>query len=492
MAMGIAVSMAGTALAGCSSGKEEKAKTATEQKETEEKDAEKKETTKQDDGKKETEKQDAKDQETAGQETEEAEEAKGEDGADANKETVTLKFWKAAANDDRNAWWENTIAEFEKAYPEIKIEYLGVAGDDSAFNQKLDMAFAAGEMPDVISSYCEASYITRGLLEPLDTYFANWEYKDQIPEVYLDQVRAMDFANEDKKLYTIPFGGNVQCMYARADILKEKGMEIPDNWEDFFAAAEAATDKDQGLYGYIIHGGSGGANALEMLMYSYSGITDFFIDDKCTLNDPKNVEFVEKYLGNYGSLTSEDDINKGWPEMAAQYQSGKAVLMMHNLGSAQANYDAFKNDENVVKAVPLPKGVDGKLTLPTSKPTGNMITAASEHKEEAWKFVSWLAEKEQASAYEQMMGNLPVNSEAIKDSWVQDISYMKMGADAYTGADTQFCNFPYYLPNFTNIETNYAMPNMQKVLLGQMSVQDFMDGWARELQKEYDKVVLGK
>lgn len=244
LAMGLAVSMAGTALAGCSGSKEEKSKTVAEQKETEEKGTEKKETVKQDDEDKESQSQEGKDQNTAGQETEKA--AKNEDEADGNKETVTLKFWKASANDDRNAWWESTIAEFEKAHPEIKIEYLGVAGDDSAFNQKLDMAFAAGEMPDVISSYCEASYITRGLLEPLDTYFENWEYKDQIPEVYLEQVKAMDYASEEKKLYTIPFGGNVQCMYARADILKEKGLEIPDNWEDFFAAAEAATDKDQG------------------------------------------------------------------------------------------------------------------------------------------------------------------------------------------------------------------------------------------------------
>lgn len=49
---------------------------------------------------------------------------------------------------------------------------------------------------------------------------------------------------------------------------------------------------------------------MEMLMYSYSGITNFFIDDKCTLNDPKNIEFMEKFLGGYGKTTSEDDINK--------------------------------------------------------------------------------------------------------------------------------------------------------------------------------------
>lgn len=407
-------------------------------------------------------------------------------------EEVTLTFWKASASDERNAWWEETLKQFEEENPGIKVEYLGIAGDETTFNQKLDMASAAGEMPDVISTYCDANYIIRDLLEPIDDYFNSWEYKEQIPETYLDQVRAMDYASEDKKLYTIPAGGNVQCMYARTDLLAEKGLEVPATWDEFFQAAEATTDKDNGIDGYIIRGGAGGANTLEMLMYSYSGITDFFVDDVCTLNDPKNVEFVEKFLGGYGTLTSEDDVNKGWPEMAAQYQSGRAVLLLHNLGSAQANYEAFGSDENVVKAAPLPKGVDGKRTLPTSRPAGNMISSTSEHKEEAWKLISWLAEKEQTSAYEHMMGNLPVNTEAVKDSWIQDTSYMKMGADAYNDPDAQFCNFPYYLPNFSNIETNYGMPNLQKVLLGQMEVQEFLDGWAAELQKEYDTVVLGK
>lgn len=102
------------------------------------------------------------------------------------QEETTLTLWRATANDDRNAWWEETLKKFEEENPGIKVEYLGVAGDDAAFNQKLDMASAADEMPDVISAYCEANYITRELLEPLDTYFETWESKDQIPETYLE------------------------------------------------------------------------------------------------------------------------------------------------------------------------------------------------------------------------------------------------------------------------------------------------------------------
>lgn len=420
--------------------------------------------------------------------TQQGQEQSGQQEQGTDKE-ITLTLWRATANDVRNAWWEETLARFESQNPGIKVEYLGVAGDDAAFNQKLDMAAAAGEMPDIISTYCEANYIIRGLIEPVDGYFNNWEYKDQIPETYLDQMKSMDYNSEAPKLYAIPFGGNVQCMYARTDLLTAAGKDIPATWDEFFTAAEAANDKDNGIYGYIIRGGAGGANALEMLMYSYSGITDFFIDGKCTINDPKNVEFVERFLENYGTLTSEDDINKGWAEMAAQYQSGKAVLLLHNLGSAQANYEALGNDERIVKAAPLPAGIDGKVTLPTAKPCGNMITAASEQKDAAWKLVSWLAEAEQAGSYEQMMGNLPVNTEALKADWIQNTSYMKMGADVYSDAESQFCIFPYYLPNFTNIETNYGMPNLQKVMLGQMGVQEFLDGWAAELQADYDAVM---
>lgn len=415
--------------------------------------------------------------------------AKGTDANDAGTEETTLTFWKASANEERNAWWEETIAKFEEEHPEIKVEYLGVAGDLSAFDQKLDMAVAANEAPDIFSSYLDPSYISRGIIEPLDQYYDSWADKDQIPEKYVDLYRDMDYSSDNPKLYATPAGGNVQCLYVRPDLLKEKGLEIPATWDEFFEAEEKTTDKEKGIFGGIIRGGGGNASALEMLMYSYSGITDFFIDGKCTINDPKNVEFVEKYLGSYATYTSEDDINKAWPEMAAQFQSGKGVMMAHNLGSAQANYEAFGNDESKVKAVPYPKSATGKIVIPSFQPAGNMITATSKNKEAAWTFLEWLLSAQETSSYEKMMSNMPVNTEAQKDSWIQETSYMKMGADMNNDENVVFCNFPYYLPNFTNIESDYAMPNIQKVMLGQMTAQELLNGWAEKLQEDYDSVM---
>lgn len=405
------------------------------------------------------------------------------------EEPVTITFWKAAINEDRNVWWEETLAAFETEYPNIKVEFLGVAGDTAAFNQKLDMAVAAGEAPDIISSYLDPAYITRGIIEPLGEYYDSWDGKEEIPEKYLDIFYKMDLHGDPARLYCMPFGGNVQCLYVRPDLLAAAGLDIPATWDAFFAAAEATTDLDAGVYGYIIRGGSGGPSALEQLMYSYSGINDFFIDGKTTINDPLHVEFVERYLGGYGTYTSQDDINKGWPEMAAQFQSGNAVMMVHNLGSASANYDAFGNDEDVVRAVPYPASQTGHITIPAAQPAGNMMTASSENKEAAWTLLSYLSRSDIASAYEQMMSNMPVNTVSMQDEWIQGTSYMKMGADVQNDPETVMCNFPYYLPNFNVIENDYASPGLQQVLLGELTAQAFLDGWAELLQEDYDTLM---
>jgi multiple sugar transport system substrate-binding protein len=406
-----------------------------------------------------------------------------------SEEIVTIQFWKASSDETRNEWWETKIAEFEEEYPNIKVEYLGIPGASSDFSQKLDMAIAAGEVPDVISTFLDSSLITRDVLEPLDSYWDSWENNWEIPQQYIDIYKSMDYSSDEPKLYATPVGSNVQCWYVRPDLLEEAGLTIPETWDDFFEAAEKTTDKDQGIYGYIIRGGGGNVDHLQYLMYSYSGITDFFVDGKCTVNDPLNVEFVEKYLGGYGTYTSEDDINKSWTEMASQFQAGKAVMMCHNLGSAEANYAAFDNDESKIQAIPYFKSKTGKIVIPSFKPAGNMIMKESTHKDEAWTFLKWLAESEQDTQYHELMANMPINTESLKADWIQNISYMKMGADMYENPDLEFCVLPYYLPNFDTIGNDYVSPSIQKVMLGEMTAQEFLDGWAELLQEDYDSVM---
>lgn len=406
-----------------------------------------------------------------------------------NGDNVTLRVWRAAADENRNRWWEETLDRFTDLHPHITIEFLGVPGNPADFMQRLDMAVAANDAPDIISTNIDPSFIARGLLEPLDPFLDSWVARDQIPDMFLAPFYALDFNHYPRRLFGLPHGGNVEVFYVRPDLIHAAGMSIPTTWDEFFDVAAATTDRAQGVFGYIIRGGGGGPTALLTQMFSYSGITDFFIDGVSTINHPLHVEFVERFFAGFGVYTSEDDITKGWPEMAAQFQSGNAAMLIHNLGSARANYEAFDNDTNTVLAIPYLYSMTGTRVLPTNQPSGNMIMASSQHTEEAWLLINWLAEVEQDSGFHELMSNLPINTETLQASWIQDVSFMRTGAEMMTSPNTQLVLVPSHLPNFTTIMNSFVGPNIQSVLLGRMTPQELLDDWAERLQADYDNLM---
>jgi multiple sugar transport system substrate-binding protein len=278
-------------------------------------------------------------------------------------------------------------------------------------------------------------------------------------------------------------------MYVRPDLMAAQGLGVPNTWDEFFYAAERTTNLSTGVFGYIIRGAASGPIALFTQMYSYSGITNFFIDGVCTINHPLNVEFAERLLGGFGRVTSQDDVTKGWTEMAAQFQSGHAATLVHNLGSARANYEAFGNDTSKVLAVPLPVSVAGHRVIPSNRPGGIMMMAASRHKPEAWMLMNWLSDVEQDSGFHELIAAMPVNIESLQAPWIQGVSYMKMGADMLADPNTQLLTIPYHFPNFSTIMTSFVQPGIQSVLLGQMTVQELLDGWAELLQKDHDELM---
>lgn len=422
------------------------------------------------------------------EQTKETAQTEKAESAEAAKEAVTVSFWMAAASEERNAFMEEIFAKFHEQNPDITVEYLGVPGDVAQFNQKVDMALAGNEAPDIIQGTLTASYITRGIPAQLDELFEASELKDRIDSKYTDAFRVADYT--DGKLYAIPGPMNIQMVYTRPDYISEAGLEAYQSWDDFFEIAEKTTKPEEGIYGYIIRGGSGGAEALEKLMFSYSGITDYFMDGVCTLNDPKNVEFVERYLGGYKKVSSTDDLNKSWTEMSSQFQSGKATMLVHNTGSGQANFDAFGADEAKVAANPYPaSNVTGKITVPDATLNGYMITESSPNKEAAWKVIEYLESPEVAGAYAKLTGQIPAPSDAQSQDWIQESPYMKVASDYINDANTVMTHVPTYLPNYTTIRNDYAQPAMQEVMLGMRSAKDFLDEWARLLQEDYDELM---
>lgn len=149
-------------------------------------------------------------------------------------------------------FFEQIIQEFEQQNPDIQVDYLGVPGDLSAYEQKVNVAISAGQAPDIMNDF-KADLITRDVLEPLDDYFAAWEDKDLISPEIIASNRKLDA--KEGKLYALPYSSQTWNLWVRPDWFKEAGLKLPETWLDFFTAVEKLTDKGKGRYGLSIRGG---------------------------------------------------------------------------------------------------------------------------------------------------------------------------------------------------------------------------------------------
>lgn len=395
---------------------------------------------------------------------------------------VTVTFWGAAISEDRQSFFTDFQKKVHETYPNITLDFLGVPGSLNDYRQKLDVAINAGTAPDITNDF-RPSLVTNGYYQNLNEYFDKWDKKDEINTQLIKSNKTYD--PKGTGLYALPYSSQTWNLWVRPDWLKEVGMSTPTTWDDFFTAVQKMTDKSKNRYGLAIRGGAGSANTLEMLMYAYSGITNYFTSDgKCTINDPKNVEFVQKYLGCYNKYTAQDDLTKSWTQLANAFQSGKAGIVAHNLGSGTSMAKAFSNDTSKYQAAMFPVSEKGYVVHPSLMPLGLSMSSSSKDKDAVWKVMTLYLSKDVNLAYGKLYGEIPANTKAAQDQFFQNTQYMSVGVNLETSDQVKFNDTPYYLPSYTNIQTQMES-SVQKVMSGQMSAKDMLDKWASLLEKAY-------
>ena len=408
-----------------------------------------------------------------------------EDSGEAGEqEPVTITVWRCNMTDERTALCEELNQKFMEKYPWITVEFTSLP---DSFNEKLEVSFEAGNAPDVFFQNGNViAYAKNGYILPLDDLYEAWDYKDGMLESAVEAIRNQD--REGHKLYFLPEGNNINCIWLRSDWFKEAGLELPDTWDDLFTDIDALTDSESGRYGVALRGGGGSAANLEMMMYSYSGITEAFnAEGKSTLNDPKNVEFVERWLGQYGKNSAEGDIGNGWTELAAAFQSGKAAVIQHNTGSSSGHMTAFDGDMSKFEAIAFPESTyAGETVIPALGPSGPCISASCKNVDAAFLYAAYMVTGEAVSAVDEMWGQVPFDKEVLEYDWVQNTPWMKMGADLLLSDSTKFYEGTAFIAETASIQENEVGPMIQAVMAGQMTAQEMCDTWAELMEEAYE------
>ncbi|MFK0098238.1 ABC transporter substrate-binding protein [Streptomyces sp. NPDC091040] len=410
----------------------------------------------------------------------------GDDGSGSGDEGSgkgEITFWDNNGG-PRTAVWKEIIQDFEKKYPDIKVKYVPIPIAD--VQSKYDTAIAGGGVPDVggVGTAYLANMVSQEALEPLGDRIKDSSLNGKLVEGMVESVK--DAAGRDDEMYTVPTSANNGALWYRTDLFKAAGLEAPTTWAKFYEAAGKLTDAKNNKFGYTIRGGAGSIAQAVDAAYGQSGITEFWNGDTTTLNDPKNVAALEKYVALYKKATPSADVNNDFTKMVAQFDTGTIGMLSHNLGSYQDHLKALGKDK--FAGIPNPVG-DGGTRVQVSNPVDGLgLFKASKNKTAAWKFIEFAASHESNSKWNESAGAIPANTEAAKDPWISEAAPTELAAKALTDGSTKIVQLPYYLPDWNNISKADNEPEFQKLLLGKVTAKAFLDKMADELnaaQKEW-------
>ncbi|GAB2825371.1 extracellular solute-binding protein [Streptomyces daliensis] len=149
---------------------------------------------------------------------------------------VTLKVWDQETRGGTNAEIERLNAEFEKRYPNVRVQRVSRSFSD--LKTTLKLALSGNNPPDVVQAnqgYSDmVAFVRAGLLTPLDNYAGIYAWNTRYPNTLLNlnRVSADGHSFGTGRLYGISQTGEYIGVYYNKDVLEKAGVEPPRTWKE--------------------------------------------------------------------------------------------------------------------------------------------------------------------------------------------------------------------------------------------------------------------
>ncbi|GGE03877.1 sugar ABC transporter substrate-binding protein [Marinithermofilum abyssi] len=379
------------------------------------------------------------------------------EGTGGGKRTE-IDFWYTWMGDGSTSM-KKLIDEFNRSQDEVYVN--GLAQGDL---RKQMTAIVGGNPPDLASLPDEinlASWADKGAMMPLDAYIKKdgYDMEDYLPA-------ARDAVTYEGKTYGLPLGMNTWMLYYNKDLLKKAGFDRPPETIQELKKYEAKLSEEKN--GRITRLGLWPGQIPHVWMQSFEGRLWDPEAKKVTPLDPgfksaveltssvwqkHGPEKIDRLLagnGNYGSPQNPFATGK-----YAMTLDGEWLAPILGKNAPKLNYDV----------APLPYDENH----PEAKNAGYInvnllyIPKKADEPEAAWKFMSWLAKKEQMVKFDKALGNLPPRKSAMDDPAFKDVP-----------------KFDRFL-KYANSEKMEPLPSLP-----------FMEKYMQEIHKQNDQINRGK
>jgi multiple sugar transport system substrate-binding protein len=390
----------------------------------------------------------------------------GEGAAAEGPVTLTWALW---GSPEEVASHHRVADAFMETHPEIQIEIWNQPWDD--YFTKIQALWASGDsnvIPDVAFLWPTPRYAAEGVLENLDPYIeeAGYDLEEYWPGL-------LESAKFEGSVYGFPRDIESNVIYYNRDMFDAAGVEYPSNewtWDDFVAAAEALTQKDDNGNTTVYALAAEGAKALKFVNQAGGAILDDFVNpSQCMLTDPaslRGIQFYSDLLEN-GYVMRPADVSQAGGD-AAVFMSGQAAMILQN----SSRVSAFNQGGMNYDVAPAPIPADGQR-FNSAGGAAWVMSAASDSKDAAWTFIEWLQSSDGGQQIYTEAGEIfpALQSVANSPSFLNDQPPANKEGFIIEAGASGVGGFGYF-PEWGEIDGSILGPGMDRIWAGEATPEE--------------------
>lgn len=399
-----------------------------------------------------------------------------ETGSGSDDGKVTLKvFSNLPDRKNGQGLVEQTIIdEYMKENSNVNIEVEAL--DEEAYKTKFK-AYAMEGMPDVVSIWGQPSFLDEVIEAGVLAELNQSDYED-----YGFVEGSLDGYTYDGKLYGLPRNTDIAVFYYNQKMFEDNGWEVPQTYDELLALADKINAA--GITPVAMDGGDGWPMAIYLsdLLYKLTG-SDYstIISDAISNGDfsaselqqatelMKDAADAKLFQNGYDSQDYGTAMNLFTNGQAAMFYMGSWETSM------ATNKDIPEDIRTNIRVFTMPTVTDGKGTatdIAAWNGGGYAVSANSEVKEEAVKFLNYMYQPDKLSRYGWENG-VGISAQDQSDYMTGDETELQKQIVDILNASTSLSGTPINDCGPSGFKTSIES-EIQNVSNGTTSIDDFL------------------
>lgn len=378
--------------------------------------------------------------------------------------SAALEFWTMQLQPQFTEYFNQTIANFEKENPAVKVRWVDVPW--SAMESKILGAVSAKTAPDVVNLNPDFASLLAGRNAWLDL---DSRISEKVRSTYLPNIWKSGVL--DGKSFGIPWYLTTGVTIYNTDLLKKAGIaKPPTTYTELAQVAKQVKEKTGKFAFFVTFVPEDSAEVLQSLVQMGVSLVD--AQGKAAFNNDKGKAAFEYWVDLYkGGFLPKDVLVQGHRRAIELYQSGDTALLASGPQFLKAIAENAPSIGAVSAVAPQITGPNGKKTVAVMN---LVVPRDSKRPDDAVKFALFVTNSQNQLAFAKAANVLPSNVDALKDSYFKSVP-----ADAPTADKARIVSASglekaeLLIPPLKDVKKlqKAIYDNLQAAMLGEKSVE---------------------